>query len=179
MWGLGLLNGLRISMRNLLRGPITVKYPYEKLELPERARWALAPKYDENGAPVCTACMTCVRTCPNDILGLEFTTAEDKTKHIEHFRYDLGACMMCGLCVETCPFDAIEMSHDYELARVDAAELTIDLLADVDAAGSRRATAPVREPVGEPAPTPVSAEPVEPESPPAPGDVPGGDATDD
>ena len=27
--------------------------------------------------------------------------------------------MMCGLCVEACPFDAIEMSHDYELARID------------------------------------------------------------
>lgn len=142
MWGAGLLNGLRISMRNLLRGPITVKYPYERLELPERARWAVVPKHDEGGAPTCTACMSCVRACPNAILGLEVTTREDKTKHIEHFRYEIGACMMCGLCVEMCPFDAIEMGHDYELARMDARELTIDLLADVDAAGPKRGVAP-------------------------------------
>ncbi len=138
MWGAGLLNGLRITMTNMLRGPITVKYPYEKLELPERARWAVAPLFDEDGAPKCTACMTCVRQCPDHILDLEVTTAENKSKHIDHFRYEMGACMMCGLCVESCPFDAIEMSHDYELAVLNAEELTYDLLSDVDAASSRR-----------------------------------------
>lgn len=141
MWGTGLLNGLRITMRNMFRGPITVKYPYEKLELPQRARWAVAPKYDEAGDPKCTACMTCVRQCPDYILDLEFTTAEDKSKHIEHFRYEVGACMMCGLCVESCPFDAIEMSHDYELAVTDPDLLVYDLLTDVDAASTRKARA--------------------------------------
>ena len=33
MWGLGILNGLRITMRNLRRGSITVMYPYEKLDI--------------------------------------------------------------------------------------------------------------------------------------------------
>jgi NADH-quinone oxidoreductase subunit I len=153
MWGMGLLNGLRISMRNMRRGPITVKYPYERLELPERARWAVRPKYDESGVPACTACLTCVRTCPNAILDLEVTQREDRSKHIEHFRYELGSCMMCGLCVEACPFDAIEMGQDYELARLERDELTYDLLADVDAAGPRRA--PVRDVA--PASTPEAA----------------------
>lgn len=147
MWGAGILNGLRITMRNLLRGPITVMYPYEKLDLPDRARWAVAPKYDEAGEIKCTACMTCVRACPNHILDLEFSTDEaTKKKHIDTFSYELGACMMCGLCVEQCPFDAIEMSHDYELARTSAEELTIELLHDVDAATSKRERA--AEPAG-------------------------------
>jgi NADH-quinone oxidoreductase subunit I len=152
MWGSGLINGLRISFRNMLRGPITVKYPYEKLELPERARWAVKAVVDEHGAPACTACMTCVRACPDHILDLDFTTREDKTKHIEHFRYEVGACMMCGLCVEACPFAAIEMSHDYELARTSPDELVYDLLTDVDAASGRRerAAAPM-PPFEEPA----------------------------
>jgi len=137
MWGAGLINGLRITMRNMLRGPITLKYPYEKLELPERSRWAVAPKFDPSGNPKCTACMACVRACPDHILDLQFETAEDKSKHIEHFRYEVGACMMCGLCVETCPFDAIEMSHDYELAVTEPDELVYDLLTDVDAASPR------------------------------------------
>lgn len=142
MWGKGLLNGLRISMRNMLRGPITVKYPYERLEIPERARWAVMPKYDEAGNHKCTACMTCVRVCPDHILDLEFTAGEDKSKHIDCFRYELGACMMCGLCVEACPFDAIKMGHDYELAVTDVADLTIELLADVDAATPPRRERP-------------------------------------
>jgi len=134
MWGAGLINGLRITMRNLRRGPITVKYPYEKLELPERARWAVRPKYFEDGSPRCTACMTCVRVCPDHILGLDVETREDKSKHIDRFTYEIGACMMCGLCVEACPFDAIMMSHEYELAVVDPALLREELIADVDAA---------------------------------------------
>jgi len=138
MWGSGLINGLRISMRNMFRGPITVKYPYEKLELPERARWAVKAIVDEDGAPRCTACLNCVRACPDHILDVEVTTREDKTKHIDHFRYEVGPCMMCGLCVEACPFSAIEMSHDYELARMSPDELVYDLLTDVDASRGRR-----------------------------------------
>lgn len=138
MWGAGLLNGLWITMRNLFRGPITVKYPHEKVELPERARWAVAPKRFDDGSPRCTACMTCVRVCPDHILSLEVETREDKSKHIVRFDYEIGACMMCGLCVEACPFDAIEMSHEYELAVTDPKGLRRTLLADVDAASAAK-----------------------------------------
>ncbi|MHB8965452.1 MAG: 4Fe-4S dicluster domain-containing protein [Coriobacteriia bacterium] len=138
MWGLGLLNGLRISMRNMLRGTITIRYPHERAELPERSRWAVRPKYFEDGSPRCTACMTCVRVCPDHILSLDVTTGEDKTKHIDRFGYEIGACMMCGLCVEACPFDAIKMSHEYELAVTDPALLTENLIEDVDAARAPR-----------------------------------------
>lgn len=145
MWGLGMLNGLRITMRNMMRGPITLKYPYEKLELPERARWSVVPKLDEDGNHKCTACLTCVKTCPDHILELDVTTAEDKTKHIDRFIYEIGACMMCGLCVEVCPFDAIEMSHDYELAVTDPAGLTQELLTDTDAVGRKPRAAAAAE----------------------------------
>ncbi len=138
MWGAGLLNGLRITFRNLRRGPISVKYPYEKLELPERARWAVRPTYFADGSPKCTACMTCVKTCPDHILSLDVETREDKSKHIDRFGYEIGACMMCGLCVEACPFDAIVMSHEYELAVTDASQLMEYLIEDVDAASSAR-----------------------------------------
>ncbi|MDP2234732.1 MAG: 4Fe-4S binding protein [Actinomycetota bacterium] len=142
MWGQGLIGGLIISMRNMLRPNITVQYPYERLELPPRARWAVRPKYDESGAHKCTACLTCVKVCPDHILDLDLTIAEDKIKHIEYFRYELGACMMCGLCVEACPFDAILMSHEYELAVTDPAGLVEDLLFDVDAAKPPRRERP-------------------------------------
>ncbi len=138
MWGKGLINGLRLSLKNAMRGPITVQYPYEKLEIPERSRWAVRPKYFEDGSPRCTACMTCVRVCPDHILSLDVETREDKTKHIEAFAYEIGACMMCGLCVEACPFDAIMMSHEYELAVTDPAALSENLLENADAATNAR-----------------------------------------
>ncbi len=138
MWGAGLINGLRITWRNLWRGPITIRYPHERAVLPERARFAVRPTFFEDGTPRCTACMTCVRTCPDHILSLDVSVREDKTKHIDRFGYEVGACMMCGLCVETCPFDAVEMSHEYELAVTDPAALREDLLTDVDAAPPAR-----------------------------------------
>jgi len=138
MWGKGLINGLRLSLKNAMRGPITVQYPYEKLELPERSRWAVRPTYFGDGSPKCTACMTCVRVCPDHILSIDLETREDKTKHIDAFGYEIGACMMCGLCVEACPFDAITMSHEYELAVIDPAALAENLLENVDAATNAR-----------------------------------------
>jgi NADH-quinone oxidoreductase subunit I len=139
MWGSGILNGLRITMRNMLRGPITVQYPEQKLELPERARWAVAPVFDAEGDPKCTACRICENECPDHVLSVEVSSLEGGGKHIDRYVYELGACMMCGLCVEACPYDAIEMSHEYELATRDPGALVRVLLRDVDAASPRRA----------------------------------------
>ncbi|TLM77486.1 MAG: 4Fe-4S dicluster domain-containing protein [Actinobacteria bacterium] len=138
-WDAGILKGLSIAFKNLVRGPITVQYPDERVELPSRARWAVIPLMDEAGAPKCTACQACVRACPDGVLGLRSTTRPDKTKHIDGFFYEVGACMLCGLCVEACPFSALAMGDDYELATTDTAALTCTLLADVDAASGKRA----------------------------------------
>jgi NADH-quinone oxidoreductase subunit I len=159
IWGTGLLNGLRISMVNLFRGPITVQYPRQRQELPERARWAVVPKYDEAGVAKCTACTNCVRACPDYVLDLQVTTdPETKAKHIDHFSYQVGACMMCGLCVEVCPFDALDMGHDYELARIDPNDLEYDLLTDVPAYVPKRPERPVApaRPAVETAPAPAA-----------------------
>lgn len=139
MWGSGIIKGFAITMRNMLRGPITVMYPEQRLELPERARWAVAHRFDADGAPKCTACLICVKECPDHVLAIEASKNEAGGKHIDRYVYEVGACMMCGLCVEACPFDAIEMSHEYELATRDPRELVRVLLRDVDAASPRRA----------------------------------------
>jgi len=138
MWGLGILKGMAVTARNWLRGPITVQYPDERLELPERARWTVTPIFDAEGLPKCTACLICERECPDHILHITVSGNADGSKHIDEYRYELGACMMCGLCVEACPFGAIEMSHEYELASADKATMVRVLLRDVDAARRKK-----------------------------------------
>lgn len=164
IWGTGLLKGMAITMRNMLRGTITVQYPREKVVLPERARWAVQMKYDEEGNHKCTACMACERACPDYIIKIDVTTAEDRSKHIDAYNYEIGACMMCGLCVEACPFDAIEMGKDYELARTSVDELKTRLLEDVPAATAKRKAAnerPVRPTAADAAPAPDATTPTE------------------
>jgi NADH-quinone oxidoreductase subunit I len=139
MWGTGFFKGMAVTMRNMLRGPITLQYPEERRVLPERARWALRHKYDENGAPKCTACLICEGACPDGIIRIEQHKTEEGGKHIDVYRYEVGACMFCGLCVEACPFDAIEMGDEYELASKDVTCLDRVLLEDVPAAGRKKA----------------------------------------
>jgi NADH-quinone oxidoreductase subunit I len=159
LYGTGILRSLILSFKQMMRGTITVQYPKQKIVLPERARWAVEIKPDEDGNHKCTGCRACEKACPDYVIRLDITTNEDRSKVIDLWHYELGACMMCGLCVEACPFSAIEMSHDYELARIDPDTLTIDLLTDVPAAVAKRRT---------PAAEPAAAEPAAAEAPAAP-----------
>ncbi len=143
LYGWGIVRSMFIAYKNLFRKKITVQYPFKKLTLPERARWAVEPIFNEAGETKCTACLICERACPDFIIKIDTHTDEDKTKHIDAWNYDIGACMMCGLCVEACPFDAIQMGHNYELARTDPSTLSIKLLEGVLASkGKQRPAAP-------------------------------------
>jgi len=156
LYGTGIVRSLILSIRQMMRGTITVQYPHERLVLPERARWSVAMTLDEEGSHKCTACRACEKACPDHIILLDITTGEDRSRYIDRWHYELGACMMCGLCVEACPFDAIHMSHDYELAVTDPALLNVDLLASTPAAEPRRKAAPTAP---QPQPTPPDSAP--------------------
>lgn len=142
MWGIGLLKGLRNTMMNMMRGPITMQYPYQKYALPERARWAPVHLMDEDGNPKCTACMNCVRACPDGCIQIETSVDEDKNKTIVSYRWEMAACMLCGLCQESCPFDAIRLGDDYELAFSGSDGFFRTLLENVPAAKPKRAEKP-------------------------------------
>ena len=174
VYGWGLVRSMVIAYKNLFRKKITVQYPHEKIALPERARWAVEPRFYEDGDPKCTACGICERTCPGYVIKIETTTLEDKSKRIDRWRYEIGACMMCGLCAEACPFDAIRMGQDYELARTDPATLAIDLLANVPAAQPKRRAEAAAAAVARSVDTVAQAEPAAPTAPggpPAKGDA--------
>lgn len=133
-FGLGLFKSMGIAYKNLFRKKITVQYPHERLEIPERARWAVEHKFYEDGMPKCTACGICERACPDFVIKISSYKGDEGAKRIGSYRYAIGACMMCGLCVEACPFDAIQMGKNYELARFNPDELMVNLLEDVPAA---------------------------------------------
>jgi len=93
--------------------PITVLYPYERLEIPDSARW-LHGLSDER----CISCARCCRICPDNCLNMV------ETQHGRHPdprfttrpALDANHCMFCGLCVEVCPTGALTMGPNFELS---------------------------------------------------------------
>jgi len=113
-FGLGIAKGLTVTIRHLLRHPITVQYPEQKLITSRRTRgnelvWSKKK---------CTGCGTCAKACHEG--AIRITTAPDPVdNNYEVLSYDVdtGYCIFCGLCVEACPYEALFMGYSYERAQ--------------------------------------------------------------
>jgi len=133
---LTVLKGLRVTLINLFRTPITIQYPEVDIRqkdlkafgykgplgpLPDRFRGFLRVNPE-----ICIACDLCMKACPIDCIRIESTKidkttiqgkdgkAVNKVKHPVRFDIHLGKCMYCGLCVEPCPTGAISFSKEFE-----------------------------------------------------------------
>src|SRR5712664_1458356 len=62
----GLVKGMYVTMRTMLKPAITTQYPHVKPDLPPRTRGVIALK-EEN----CTVCMLCSRECPDWCIYIE------------------------------------------------------------------------------------------------------------
>jgi len=130
---ISLAEGLEVTLKHIFRKPITLQYPEERPDISLRFRGRLVmpvdPATQDNR---CTACMICVRACPNHSIECEKIIGEDgKPKpKAASYTYNMGSCIYCNLCVESCPFFAIVMSDDYETASENKADLTLNLVAE-------------------------------------------------
>jgi NADH-quinone oxidoreductase subunit I len=124
----GLVKGMSVTMRTMLRPAITTQYPHVKPDLPPRTRGVIALK-EEN----CTVCMLCARSCPDwciyidshkDVMPPKTPGARARTRNVlDRFAIDYALCMYCGICVEVCPFDALFWSPEFEYAEFDIRNL--------------------------------------------------------
>jgi NADH-quinone oxidoreductase subunit I len=126
--GQGLIKGLGVTLKHMLRPAVTQQYPEEKPDLPPRTRGVIALK-EAN----CTVCWKCSRECPDWCIYIE---AHKEThdpasggrarsvKVLDRFAIDYALCMYCGICVEVCPFDALFWSPEFEYATFDIVEMT-------------------------------------------------------
>ena len=125
--------GLWITFAYMFRAPITLQYPEQRAVLPLRFRGRLVMPIDpEKGSTRCTACMRCVRICPNHSIDIEKAVGPDGAPAARpaKYLYNLATCMFCNLCVEVCPFFALVMSDEHELATTDRGGLVLDLAAE-------------------------------------------------
>ena len=74
----------------MVKQPVTVCYPQEKLAAPERLRGHIV-----NDMDVCICCGMCARRCPAGALAVD---RKGGTWSIDPY-----ACVVCGECIESCP----------------------------------------------------------------------------
>jgi NADH-quinone oxidoreductase subunit I len=124
----GLFKGMWVTLRTMLRRPVTVNYPLEKEVLQPRARGVIALDVGN-----CTVCMLCARECPDWCIYIEGHKEEQppakpggrvRTRAtLDRFAIDYALCMYCGICVEVCPFDALYWSPAHEYSEQSISEM--------------------------------------------------------
>src|SRR5216684_12010 len=116
-FGLGVAKGMLTTISHLVKPPVTIQYPEERLDMPiwTRGRPRLIYEVD-TGELRCTACGACALACPVDVIKIEQHPSPIKGKILDRFDIDMAGCIECALCVEACPFRAITMAPDFEMA---------------------------------------------------------------
>jgi len=126
--------GFGVTFRHLFKPSVTLQYPDEKWNLPERSRMRLHMDWED-----CIGCQKCARACPVDCIHMTVTkvprdfdelgkTKNDTQKRllVEDFYIDLSECMYCSLCVYPCPEDCLYMTREYEFSVYERDDLIAD-----------------------------------------------------
>jgi len=119
-YGIGILKGMTVTIRHLLRHPTVSQFPEQRLNMSRRIRGNELIWSREK----CTGCATCAKTCPQGAIEIVTATNLVENKYeVEKYQVDTGYCIQCGLCVEACPYDALYMGYSYERAQYRRGDL--------------------------------------------------------
>ncbi len=105
---IGILKGMVVTFKHILRRRFTVQYPDEKLILAPRYRGALKLRgvvgeerdevsFSEEKTRQCIGCGICSRICPNKCI--ELAASHNGARKIDLFKIGFNECMFCGICV--------------------------------------------------------------------------------
>ena len=124
--GKGIINGLLRVLGIGFRSPVTYNYPEHPRPVAPRFRGMVGMRRDQfTGLLSCVGCGLCETACPNDVIRIDTSEAEDGTRVVERYQFDLGRCIVCYLCIDACPVDALQPTRAYHLAVLDRNQLVI------------------------------------------------------
>jgi formate hydrogenlyase subunit 6/NADH:ubiquinone oxidoreductase subunit I len=105
-------------LRNFIKKPFTVKYPFEKTEVPKDFRGNVRYRPE-----TCTGCNLCVRDCPAE--AIEIVRISETERKFKMVLYN-DRCIHCGQCADSCNKDSIYLDTVYEIAGDDRRKMRIE-----------------------------------------------------
>ncbi len=154
-----LLLGMFTTTKHLGRHAITIQYPKERWEIPERSRGMVVLLTDhETGKLNCTGCLLCMKACPSAAIQIEVFKDENKKRHLRGFNLNYNVCCFCGLCEESCNFAAIKLATKFEFPAWDKEVLQWD----INKLQEMGMDVPYEKPVKKKKKKPVAKKPAEP-----------------
>ena len=133
--------GFGVTFSTMFRKVTTEEYPEERKPMLPRFHGRHVLNRYSDGLERCIGCELCAWACPADAIYVEGANNTDDERFSPGERYgrvyqiNYLRCIFCGLCLEACPTRALTMTHEYELADNNRADLIFekqDLLAPLD-----------------------------------------------
>ena len=119
---LGPFRGFAVTMRQVGRPRVTIKYPEEKRVKPPRFHGRHVLNRYEDGQEKCIGCELCAGVCPANCIYVRGADNPPDAPVSRGERYgfvfeiNMLRCIYCALCVEACPTQAITMTHLFEMS---------------------------------------------------------------
>ena len=112
MYGTGLIKGLKTTLRAFFSRPVTIMWPYEKVEIADRGQGLIRLRVTSKDPVVykCTGCGICAKNCPQHCISV---VKKENEKQPEEYTVNYGLCMFCRICIDTCPFNALEQTQEH------------------------------------------------------------------
>jgi NADH-quinone oxidoreductase subunit I len=117
-----IFKGLRVTGSHLFEEAVTIKYPEEFRQKPQRFHGRHVLNRYPDGMEKCIGCELCAGACPARCIyvrGLE-NPIDAPVSPGERFGFvyeiNMLRCIFCALCVEACPTEAITMTHLFEMS---------------------------------------------------------------
>ena len=135
--------GFGVTFSTMFRKVTTEEYPEERKPMLPRFHGRHVLNRYSDGLERCIGCELCAWACPADAIYVEGANNTDDERYSPGERYgrvyqiNYLRCIFCGLCLEACPTRALTMTHEYELADSNRADLIFEkqnLLAPLDSA---------------------------------------------
>ena len=113
---LAIPRGLSVTLKYLLKGPVTLQYPEKKKPMHPRYRGLHYLKRYKDGKEKCVCCGLCAAICPSGCIYMEPEENEKGERYAKVYEINELRCIFCGYCEEACPEEAVFLGIKYELA---------------------------------------------------------------